>query len=407
VRAALFWLAALSLSTAGCGITKPVGLPDASDAAPDDADTADGHGGGADVVESECVTAAVQLPWAAHDTASGTAVVLDVVAGTDAIAVLHRQDTGLDVRTYGLDGTFKASGSFSGDTQVLAAPGGGFAAIARTDDGKDLVEVTFDATLKMGMPDLAVSAAATERSLAAVSVGTTPILVTDERFINLATGQSASWAAALGLPEADLFKGGRIYGMSAQGGKILLAWGAESTLGLVVLDTSGHVLAHVLDDEYLGYLGAETTSAMSVPEGVLLFDGNPVRTTKIDFALARDELARNLQLRTFYRTVAKVAGVMLNGRPVGFWLTVFPASDNSQGNTPHQLYGCALDLAAAQSCAGTSLVASTELGGYGIAGEPLAATALPGGAAVAVVHDDAAERTWLRIADLRCERPRD
>jgi len=278
---------------------------------------------------------------------------------------------------------------------------------AELDRNGDLVLATFDAALTSGSTALAVSATATEHILAAIDLAKTTIVVTDERFINLATGTSATWSAALGAAEAQTIKAGRVYGMAAQADKVLLAWGADMTLGLVVMDASGHVLAHVLDDKYLGYLAAQTTSAMPTADGLLLFDGNPVRMTQIDFALSRTELARNMQLLTFYRTVPRVAGVTLGGRPVGFWLSVFPSSDNSQDRTLHQLYGCALDLAAPAACAGTSLIATTDLGGYELEAQPVAAAALPGGDAVAIVHTDAGDRTWLRIADLRCARPRD
>jgi hypothetical protein len=156
-----------------------------------------------------------------------------------------------------------------------------------------------------------------------------------------------------------------------------------------------------MDGEFFAYLGAETASAMAVAGGLLLFDGNPVRTTEIDFALTRHALPPNQELETFYRTVPRVAGVLLDGQPVAFWLSVYPSTDNSQGSAPHQLYGCALDLAAPKACAAISLVATTDLGGYEIASEPVAAAALPGGDA-AIVHTDVDDRTWLRIADLSC-----
>jgi hypothetical protein len=377
----------LSSLLAACGPSKPVGLGEIDAGAPDGA-------------ASECVRTSVQLPWKASDHPG-----LEVVAGDDVIAVLDRRPAGLEVRSHGVDGAYLAAGVFGGDTQVLAAPGGGLTVIARTDEGGDWVEATFNAKLTAGSAGFAVSATKTERALAAVDTPGATFLVTDERFVNMATGKSAAWAAVLDAAAAESFKTGRVYGLSAQAGKVLLAWGAHMTLGLAVVDTSAHVLAQALDDQFLGYLGAETTTGMPTADGLLLFDGNPVRTTRIDFALARHELARNEQLEAFYRTVPRVAGITLGGRPVGFWLTVFPSTDNSQGSTPHQLYGCALDLAGGKTCAGTSLIAATDLGGYGIADEPVAAAALPGATAFAIAHTDASDRTWLRIADLSCERP--
>jgi hypothetical protein len=91
------------------------------------------------------------------------------------------------------------------------------------------------------------------------------------------------------------------------------------------------------------------------------------------------------------------------GQPVGIWLTVFPGTDNTQGNTLHQLYACGLDVADPAACATTLPIAQTGLGGYGIAQAPIAAGAMPDGRHFAVAHSDAANRTWLRIADMVCE----
>jgi hypothetical protein len=389
--AARSWLSALglSLALAACGPSKPVGLGEV-DAAAGDAAPA-----------SACVRTSVQLPWPAR-TASGGHVALEVVAGEDAIAVLNRQPAGLEARLFDFDGAPLAAGTFDADSQVLAAPGGGFGVVTRTDDGREWVHVTFAADLTGGSAAFAVPANDTERALGAVDTGAAPILVTSERFINLATGASAFWVGALGKAAADGFQTGRLYGLTAQTGKVLVAWGTLSTLGLAVVDTAAHVLGNKLDDKFLGYLGAQTAAAMPVPEGLLLFDGNPVRATRIDFALARHELARNEQLKTFYRTAPRVAGLTVGGQPVAFWLTVFPSTDATQGSTTHQLYGCALDLADGKTCAGTALIASPGLGGYGLADEPVAAAALPDGARFAIVHTDAAGGTWLRVADLSC-----
>ena len=142
---------------------------------------------------------------------------------------------------------------------------------------------------------------------------------------------------------------------------------------------------------------------------MLLFDGsgnsvggNAVRLTQIGFDLSLTALGGNNQLRTFYRTAPRVATVALQGQPVAFWLTVFPESDNSQGFTTHQLYGCLLDLAAPSACLATAAIAATGLGGYGIAEEPVAAAAFPDAAAFAIAHTDVNGRSWLRVANLGC-----
>jgi hypothetical protein len=90
------------------------------------------------------------------------------------------------------------------------------------------------------------------------------------------------------------------------------------------------------------------------------------------------------------------------GRPVGIFLTVYPGTDNTQGNTLHRLYACALDVSDPATCATALPIAETGLGGYGIAEVPVAAAALPDGRLFAVAHSDAANRTWLRIVDMSC-----
>ena len=139
--------------------------------------------------------------------------------------------------------------------------------ILRTDEGEDYVEATFDAKLTTQSIDFAVSANASERARAAIALPTTTILLTDERFINLATGVSAAWTTALGAGEARAFKDGRVLGVTALGGRVLVAWGEQSTLGRFVADTAGHVVGHAADDGFFGELGAETASALPTFDG--------------------------------------------------------------------------------------------------------------------------------------------
>jgi hypothetical protein len=64
-----------------------------------------------------------------------------------------------------------------------------------------------------------------------------------------------------------------------------------------------------------------------------------------------------------------------------------------------------LDPANPAACVSTALIAATDLGGYGIAGDPVAAAALPDGSGFAIAHTDVNGQSWLRIADLRCAVP--
>jgi hypothetical protein len=331
---------------------------------------------------------------------------LDVAATADAVAVMNRQPMTLDVRTYTRDGTVIAGYQFAADAQFLPGPDGRFLLVARGVTG-DFVATALDADLVGGTRLYTAAASATERMLGAITLATTTIVITDEHFVNVGSGRAVAWSAALGAADWAAFHSGRLYGMAAQADRVLIAWGASDVLRLAVLDASGNLVARADDDTFLGYLGSETTTAIPWDTGLLMFDGNAVRLTQIGFDLSRKVLGTNTQLRTFYRTAPRVAAIALLGRPVAFWLTVFPETDNTQGFTTHQLYGCDLDLAAPATCLGTAPIAATGLGGYGIAQEPLAAAAIPGSASFAIAHTDVTGRSWLRIADLDCANRRD
>jgi len=351
-----------------------------------------------DAQESDCVTAAIPLPWTKP---SSPLTRLDVAAGADAIAVMNRQPTTLDVRTYTQSGTVIAGYQFAADAQFLTYRDGRFLLVARGVTG-DFVATAIAPDLVAGTRLYSAAASATERMLGAIALATTTIAITDEHFVNIGSGQAVTWSAALGAADGSAFRSGRLYGMAAQADRVLIAWGANNALRLAVLDAAGALVARDDDDDFLGYLGSETATAIPWDTGLLLFDGNDVRLTQIGFDLSRKVLGTNQQLRTFYRTAPRVAAIGLQGRPVAFWLTVFPGTDNSQGSTTHQLYGCDLDLAAPATCLAAPPIAATGFGGYGIAEEPVAAAAIPGTAAFAVAHTDVTGRSWLRVADLGC-----
>jgi hypothetical protein len=392
-RPALSWLSAacLAASVAACGPSKPVGLGEV------DVDA----GAGEAAAGATCVRTSVLLPWPASEHPA-----LEVVAGEDAIAVLNRQADGLEAHILGPDGAPLGAGTFGPDTQVLAAPGGGFDVVARTDEGGDWVEATFNARLTSGTPGFAVSATPTERALAALALPTATVLVTDERFINMATGMSATWSAVLDGAGAQALEDGRLYGLTAQDGNVLLAWGAQNVMGMAVMDTSAHVVRQGVSGKASRPLGGETTTALPFDGGLLLFDGNPVSGMHLDFTFSMSPLAPNQQLRAYDEAIPRVASVVLGGLPVAFWLSVFPSTGNTSASASHQLYGCALDLAAGRTCASTALVATTDLRGDDVAAAPLAAAAMPDGTAFAIVHTDARDATWLRVADLSCAQPR-
>jgi len=223
------------------------------------------------------------------------------------------------------------------------------------------------------------------------------------------TGAAAAWSDILGADEAGILARSNIYGMAAQADRVLLAWGTYNTLYLAVFDTSGALVGRAHYPDFFD-LGSTMASAIPWGTGLLLFDGNGsgaggVRLTQIGFDLSRTTLGDNKQMRAFYRTTPRVAGVALPAVPLAFWLTVFPQTDNSQGYTTHQLYGCVLDLAAPASCVTTALIAATGLDGYGIADEPVAAAAFSDGSTFAIAHTDVNGRSWLRVANFSCAPP--
>jgi len=362
--------------------------------------TPDGPLPGLDAHESACVTAAVQLPWSVP--ATGTPPRLEIAVTANAVAVLNRQGKQADVRTYRRNGTLIAGFQFAADAQFLPYNDSRFLLVARGVTG-DFVATTLDPDLVASTRLFMATANATEHLLRAVALSPTAVVaISDEHFVNIATGDIVSWSTVLDASDRDGLKNGRIYGIAGRPDRVMLAWGGSNVLRVAALTASGGLIARTADDNYLGYLGSDTTSAVPFETGLLMFDGNPVRLTQIAYDLSRVPLDQNTQLRTFYRTAPRVAATVAQGRPVAFWLTVFPANDNSQGFTTHQLYGCELDPTDAATCLRTALVAETGLGGYGIASQPVAAAAFPGEAAFAIAHSDSAGGTWLRIADLSC-----
>jgi hypothetical protein len=227
-------------------------------------------------------------------------------------------------------------------------------------------------------------------------------LLTDESFVSFAAGDGKPWASILGAADTNTFKNLRIFGLSAQADRVLVAWGSDVILRLAVVGADATLVGRADQPNFFSFLGSRTATAMAMPTGLLMFDGNPVRLTEIGFDLSRPSLGQNTQLLTFYRTSPQVAPIVMASGAMAFWLTVFPSTDNSQGVTTHQLYGCALDLVDPKTCLATAPIAVTGLDGYGIAGEPVAAAALPSATAFAVAHTDVYGQSWLRIADLSC-----
>jgi len=354
--------------------------------------------GGSDAAESACVTAAVQLPWT---STAAAALQLDVATTATAVAVINRQAKQTDVRTYTRAGGVISGFQFGADSQFLPYSDTRFLLVARGTTG-DFVATAIDPDLHTSTRLFTATANATEHMLGAIALSSTAIvLVTDEHFVNVATGTIVPWSTVLGAADGGAFTSSRIFGMAAQPDRVLLAWGVGTTLRLAVIDAAGSLLTRADDSAFFGSFSTGAATAAPFGDGLLMFDGNPVRITQIGFDLARVAIGQNTQLRTFYRAAPRVAAIALQGRPVAFWLTVFPATDNSQGSTIHQLYGCELDLAAPAGCLGTAPIAATGLDGYAVPQQPVAAAAFPDGT-FAIANTDAAGASWLRLANLGC-----
>jgi hypothetical protein len=378
---------------------------DADPIFPTDAGSDDGRAPGLDgglpaidAGESGCVTAAISLPWTKP---ASMLTRLDVVTTADAVAVMNRRTDLLDVRTYTRDGAVVAGFQFAADAQFLPYRDGRFLLVTRGVTGS-FSATALDPDLVGGTRLYGAPASATEHVRAAIPLATSTVLITDERFVNVGGVGSAAWSAILGAADADTFRSSNIYGLAAESDRVLIAWGVNDVLRLAVVDTSGALLTRADHPSFFAGAGGYAPSAIPWGNGLLLFDGTDVRLTQIGFDLSLVTLGDNKQLRTFYRTAPRVAAVALPARPLAFWLTVFPETDNSQGYTTHQLYGCEIDLAAPSTCLATAPIAATGLTGYGIAEEPLAVAAFPDAATFAIAHTDAGGRSWLRLANLGC-----
>src|SRR3954469_5287164 len=192
-----------------------------------------------DAGESDCVTVTVALPWMKPSSALAR---LEVAGTTDAVAVMNRQPTTLDVRTYTRDGAIIAGYQFAADAQFLAGRDGRFLLVARGVTG-DFVATALDADLVVGTRLYTAPASATERMLGAVTLPTTTIVVTNEHFVNVGSGRAVPWSIALDVGDPAEFPASRLYGMAAQADRVLIAWGASNVLRRAVLDTSGTLVA--------------------------------------------------------------------------------------------------------------------------------------------------------------------
>ena len=70
---------------------------------------------------------------------------------------------------------------------------------------------------------------------AIVLSSTAIVVITDEHFVNVATGDIVPWSTVLGAADRDTFEVGRSSERRPQPDRVMLAWGAGSALRLAVV----------------------------------------------------------------------------------------------------------------------------------------------------------------------------
>jgi hypothetical protein len=367
----------------------PADLPPLRDGGP--SMTPDGPAAG-------CGMNRIALPWTSSPSAP---LHLGGAASSDAVAVMNRQGNMLDVRTYALDGTSVGGYQWQGDAQFLPYEDDRFLLVSRSTTD-DFMMTSLGRDLKGGTRLDLANATATEHIVGVVGAPPSTYLLTDERFINFAAGGNVTWSAMLGTAGADAFKTGRIVGLAALSDRVLMAWSRQGALTLTTVDFTGHLIGQLTYDSVLDTSLPDTATAIPFDTGLLMFDDNPVRLTQIGSDLSRRVIGKNAMLGVFARTAPQVAAIVQHGKPTAFWLTVFPDSDTSQATASHQLWGCTFDLSDPSSCQSLWQVdPMTGLMGYGVAQDPVAAAALPGGG-FAVAFTDAGGSSSLYVYDTSC-----
>jgi hypothetical protein len=397
----------LDLGDGRIGLDGGGGSVGVTDAAPSDVTTGimpplpdAGPGIGADGSGGGCGVTRVLLPWTTSTTAP---LHLSVAASTDAVAVMNRQanTNTLDVRTYALDGSPVGGYQWQGDAQFLTYEDDRFLLVTRATT-QDFMITSLGSNLMGGTRLDLASANVTEHILGVVGAPPSSHLLTDQRFVNFADGTSVTWSAMLGPTDANPFKSGRIFGLAALSDRVLVAWSQGGALRLAAVDLNGNLLAHVTDASFFDASLPDTATAIPYDTGLLMFDGNPVRLTQIGPDLSRRVIGRSTMLGVFNRTAPQVGALVWRGEPTAFWLSVYPDTDTSQGAAIHQVYGCTFNLADLSTCAGLWIIDSMAgQAGYGVAQDPVAATALPRGGA-AVAFTDSGGASWLYVDDMSC-----
>jgi hypothetical protein len=363
-------------------------------------------GAGGEGGSDECAGVTVELPWADPDT-TFLEISFEIVALPNAVAVFARQMVSpiLTVAlVYALDGTLISSGGFEPETLIGRASDDLFLFVSHAPDGSIAAyhrDDHFETVASSGL----IAGTTTERLRAAAYLGDDPVAITSERIVNLTTGASRAWSADLDQDAVDILTNGTIYGAGGTADQLLVAAGRQSTgqgLLLLRIDSSLNVASSRVEDYSGSNVPAATISAALAGDELVLFDGNPLRLSRIDGEPSVEAIGLHEELPTFYRTFSRVSAAPFRGGLVGFWYTSYPSPDNAQGSYVHSVYGCDLDLAEPAACTNRFLIDPTGHTGFTVAGQPLAAAQVAGDL-YAVAYTDVNARAWLRIVDLGCE----
>ena len=153
-------------------------------------------GGGAppDYGASACVTTSAQLPWTTVTGSAAPGWRWSSSSDGSAIAVLNRQPTQLDVRTYRRDGTPLGGRQFAADVQLLRYDGDHFLLIAHGVSGDfggtdRAADADRGGNRSVHRPEHGDRAGPRRRGWAADTI----VLLTTERFVNMTTGVAVPW----------------------------------------------------------------------------------------------------------------------------------------------------------------------------------------------------------------------
>jgi hypothetical protein len=326
----------------------------------------------------------------------------ELVGFGSAVVVISRYPgSPTAVRSYGLDGSELGQADVEADARLIATPDGSLLVISARDGV--LSGRRWNAALSYEGTSFAFPFDEMPLLLGAVQTGVSTIVFTEAGFVNATLQNTTTWTNLL-ADEADASSPtpyGRIYGAMAVNDGFLVAWGQNGELERAVVDSTGALIDHALDRDFIPNPGYQNAVAHQFGGTLLLLHGNPVGRARIRGDTTLEDLGFIEDFRAFYRQAPVLGFARWNGRPLGVWFAVAPGESFYDGNTKNQIYGCELDLTASDACLRRFLVAEVDFNPYEIGEQPLA-VAVVGASTLAVAHSDMNGGSWLRFVDLEC-----